>query len=230
MLKPATYALLGLALFVGAALVLSTTLRHDAIAASGPEAEIRPTPTRAVHRVLAGETLSSISRDYYGTAAGWQEIARINGLGSPQSLRAGDLIVIPELPSVPANRTTPVEIVRQFALQTATGSQAFAAVTTSDSMTSIRYFIRDDAGSRQTSCADFPTNLCTFKSAWASDVDGDGVDELYTIWEQGGNPAFTRLFRQTASGLVLASESDYSPVAPLMELPEELRHLIQPAG
>ncbi len=230
MLKPATYALLGLALFVGVALILSNYARHDAIAASGPDTETRTLATRAVHRVLPGETLSSISRDYYGTASGWQEIARVNGLGSPQSLRAGDLIVIPELPAVPTNRTAPVEIIRQFALNTGDRTQAFAAVTTSEQQTSVRYFLRDATGARQVSCTDFPADLCTFRSAWASDVDSDGIEELYTVWQQGENPAFTRLFRQTSNGLVLASESDYCPIPPAFEHADELRNLEIPAG
>ncbi|MCC5021859.1 MAG: LysM peptidoglycan-binding domain-containing protein [Candidatus Synoicihabitans palmerolidicus] len=56
------------------------------------------TSTTLTHTVVAGETLSSISRQYYGTALRWRDILAANRAEIPEAnaLRVGTLISIPE--------------------------------------------------------------------------------------------------------------------------------------
>jgi len=46
------------------------------------------------HRVMAGETLSSIARWYTGSESMWHEIAEDNPKLSPSSLRQGDIVKV----------------------------------------------------------------------------------------------------------------------------------------
>jgi hypothetical protein len=46
------------------------------------------------HRVMAGETLSSIARWYTGLESMWHEIAEDNPKLSPSSLRLGDIVKV----------------------------------------------------------------------------------------------------------------------------------------
>jgi len=224
MIKPITYAALGIALFVGAAIVLST-VQHDAVAANSPSTPAAPAAGIAGnHRVAPGETLFSIARMYYGDAAKWPAIANANGIGSPKALQAGQLIVIPthgtpsaaELPQP----QSPSEVVRQFVLHSPFDRQErFAAIVANDQTTSVKLFARSPSGTAQLSCSEFPAATESLSQAWVSDTDGDGCDELYTVWTRGKSDAITRLFAQTASGLVIASESTHCPVAPALDWP-----------
>ena len=66
-----------------------------------------PTPTRAEpagrreHVVAKGETLSGISKQYYGTTTRWRAILEANAeqLRQPEDIRAGMTLVIPEKPA-----------------------------------------------------------------------------------------------------------------------------------
>lgn len=51
-------------------------------------------PTPGVHTVLVGQNLSIIA-DLYGGAFTWQELAAVNGLHEPYTIRAGDLLLLP---------------------------------------------------------------------------------------------------------------------------------------
>jgi len=51
-------------------------------------------PEFIFHRVMAGETLSSIARWYTGTESMWHEIAEDNPKLSPSSLRQGDIVKV----------------------------------------------------------------------------------------------------------------------------------------
>ena len=78
-----------------------------------PAAEI-PTTTRRASEVLAdfelvvspGQTLSQICEDAYGTARGGllQSLARYNGLDSPDKIRVGQKVLIPEKAKLVATR------------------------------------------------------------------------------------------------------------------------------
>jgi LysM repeat protein len=76
--------------------------------------EVRPAvPYRRTHVVQRGESLSSISRHYYGTPDQYTKIADANNLRSRDLIRVGQLIVIPDgpvaspAPAAPVTETAP---------------------------------------------------------------------------------------------------------------------------
>jgi len=52
------------------------------------------------HIVQRGDTLSSISREHYGSEAHFLKIASANGLKNRDRIRIGQVLVIPELPAI----------------------------------------------------------------------------------------------------------------------------------
>jgi nucleoid-associated protein YgaU len=84
-----------------------------------PPAPVAPKRKRT-HVVQPGESLSSISRKYFGTPDYFGKIAEANSLKSKDRIRVGQVLVLPDLPvktastedgavPVEANVTTPVE-------------------------------------------------------------------------------------------------------------------------
>ncbi|MHC5034076.1 MAG: LysM peptidoglycan-binding domain-containing protein [Planctomycetota bacterium] len=62
-----------------------------------------PQPHKALtHIVQKGETLSEISRAYYGTASKWRDIAKANGISDPGRLQVGMRLTIPAVTVVAA--------------------------------------------------------------------------------------------------------------------------------
>lgn len=55
---------------------------------------------KKTHIVQRGDTLSSISREHYGTEAHFLKIASANGLKNRDRIRIGQVLVIPELPAI----------------------------------------------------------------------------------------------------------------------------------
>ena len=53
-----------------------------------------------VHVVAAGETLSDISKKYFGTTTKWKEIVKVNPGLDPEGMKVGQKIKLPDLPSV----------------------------------------------------------------------------------------------------------------------------------
>ncbi|MEM6459995.1 MAG: LysM domain-containing protein [Planctomycetota bacterium] len=70
--------------------------------AAGPDDLLNPAPPPAppvlrTHVVAAGETMSSIALDAYGSAARWSDIANANPLVDPNRLRVGQELRLPDL-------------------------------------------------------------------------------------------------------------------------------------
>ncbi|HTO03023.1 MAG TPA: LysM peptidoglycan-binding domain-containing protein, partial [Opitutus sp.] len=69
------------------------------VPATNPEPAPTPieTPAARTHTVVLGDTLGKISRQYYGTAARWEEILRANGdiIRDPNVLTVGTTLRIP---------------------------------------------------------------------------------------------------------------------------------------
>lgn len=55
-------------------------------------------PVVQIHRVVAGETLRQISRQFYDTPDNYRIIARLNGLPEDAQLKAGMKLIIPQVP------------------------------------------------------------------------------------------------------------------------------------
>jgi nucleoid-associated protein YgaU len=57
------------------------------------------------HVVAAGETLSDISKKYFGTTTKWKEIVKVNPGLDPEGMKVGQKIRLPDLPGAPAPTT-----------------------------------------------------------------------------------------------------------------------------
>ncbi len=70
-----------------------------------------PGPRQTVHFVDKAETLSDISRKYYGTAGEWKRIYEANKdkMSSPNALRPGVRLIIPPMPGAQAATATQPE-------------------------------------------------------------------------------------------------------------------------
>jgi LysM repeat protein len=76
-----------------------------------PTPPAAPTPAKHVkrtHIVQAGESLSSISKKYYGTESNYAKLADANGLRRTSTIRIGQVLVLPELAVVKTEPTVAV--------------------------------------------------------------------------------------------------------------------------
>jgi len=65
-----------------------------------------PKITYKTHKVVQGDSLSSIAKKLWGNSAGWKKIADANALQAPYTIRAGQTLLIP-VPVSPAIELTP---------------------------------------------------------------------------------------------------------------------------
>jgi len=70
------------------------------VAPVAPPVQLVHTENRKTHIVQRGDTLSSISREHYGSEAYFTKIASANGLKNRDRIRIGQVLVIPELPAI----------------------------------------------------------------------------------------------------------------------------------
>ena len=60
-----------------------------------------------VYVVVAGDTLSAIAQRFYGNANLYPTIAAVNRIANPNVINIGEVLYIPDLPSVPTGTPTP---------------------------------------------------------------------------------------------------------------------------
>jgi nucleoid-associated protein YgaU len=77
----------------------SSTSTPNAPGSTAPAAEGK------THTVTKGETLGDISKSYYGTTKNWKKIVDANPGTSPENLKVGQKLVIPEVAGAPSNST-----------------------------------------------------------------------------------------------------------------------------
>jgi nucleoid-associated protein YgaU len=87
--------------------------------------EVQAPPGARLHVVARGEVLGAISQQYYGTARRWREIAQANGISDPESLRAGQRLIIPRLADRPFGNTAETAAPRTVS-PVPVGSQRYA--------------------------------------------------------------------------------------------------------
>jgi len=75
------------------------TLTPTATPTPSPTPTITPTPTQVVHVVKKGDTLSLIAKRYGVTVVA---LMAANDLGHPDAIRAGERLIIPRGPWIPA--------------------------------------------------------------------------------------------------------------------------------
>ncbi|MCY3021452.1 MAG: LysM domain-containing protein [Planctomycetota bacterium] len=77
---------------------------------AGNQPPVQPVPPapkyRRTHVVQAGDSLSNISRKYYGTPDLYGKIAEANKLRSRDHIRVGQVLIIPDGPAAPEIETT----------------------------------------------------------------------------------------------------------------------------
>jgi len=67
-----------------------------------PPKVVREAPKgRLTHIVQPGDSLSSISKTYFGTSEFYPKIAELNGLRGKDAIRVGQVLYLPDLPRVP---------------------------------------------------------------------------------------------------------------------------------
>jgi LysM repeat protein len=78
-------------------------LPKPAISVPAPKVEPQKpaAPAKRTHVVQAGDSLWSISKQYYGTPDLHRRIAEMNKLGAKDRIRTGQVLVIPDLPLTP---------------------------------------------------------------------------------------------------------------------------------
>lgn len=57
--------------------------------------KVRNTDFYATHKVKSGETLSAISKQYYGDPNRYNDIARYNNINNPDNIKSGQELKIP---------------------------------------------------------------------------------------------------------------------------------------
>lgn len=196
-----------------------------------------------LYRVKTGDTLWSLADRFYGNGRRWTEIARANEIGQGQGLQSGAVIKIPLAPgdAPPAIEQPPVETAQpasydevehavnpgQFAIDdNALGitlaridQDAFPAgvicVARATERQTVTLNVYDAAGS-----VDAPAvavyegvrgqTLCEIR---AEDCDGDGEQEIYTIWQSDNGGPLSRILRVTGGKLEIVAETPDDPNA-----------------
>lgn len=78
-----------------------TTLNLEELPPEGKTGAGNPTSAgiagRRTHRLTLGESLASLSKEYYGNGLRWREIAEANGIDDPARLPPGTLLYLPAL-------------------------------------------------------------------------------------------------------------------------------------
>jgi len=59
--------------------------------------EITTTGSAQEYTIQGGDTLSKVSKHFYGSPSHYQKIAEANGIADPDKIRAGQTITIPTL-------------------------------------------------------------------------------------------------------------------------------------
>ncbi|MEK7526753.1 MAG: LysM peptidoglycan-binding domain-containing protein [Patescibacteria group bacterium] len=85
--------------------------------------------TQVMHVVTAGETLWSISQDYYNDGFAWTKIAEANSLSNPENIEKGTQLIIPEIESKTEVATT--EVTSKEEISTATNTTTNSISTNS---------------------------------------------------------------------------------------------------
>lgn len=73
----------------------STTFDRRYVDREWKSTVLAPTTGFVRHLVRRGDTLSSISRRYYGTSSRWPELARVNSIPNPHRIRVGLNVFVP---------------------------------------------------------------------------------------------------------------------------------------
>lgn len=194
-----------------------------------------------LYRVKNGDTLWALSLRFYGDARRWPEIAQANDIKDGEGLSAGDIIKIPlsnesevsptvaetEPHTLSYDEVAEVLSPGRFAIDDSAldvtlcrlNDEQFPAgtlcVIRQEEDSSIVLSVYDAASDAQNPpvaswVAPAGSQLCELRS---TDLDKDGTQEIYTVWETEGSPITSRVFGVVDGQLRVLNETPNDPAA-----------------
>ncbi|MBE7491311.1 MAG: LysM peptidoglycan-binding domain-containing protein [Planctomycetes bacterium] len=195
-----------------------------------------------LYRVQPGDTLWSLADRFYGNGRRWNEIASANDIAQGQGLQSGSVIKIPLAPgdAQPAVETIPpaaaatasyddIErtLVPAFAVDEnaldntllridaeayPAGVFCVARTTESGAITLAAYDAAGSIDAPAIAVYEAPKGQ-QLAELRADDYDGDGSQEIYTIWLTDNVGPISRVLRIESGRIVMVCETHDDPVA-----------------
>ncbi|MDC1141589.1 LysM domain-containing protein [Planctomycetota bacterium] len=193
-----------------------------------------------LYRVKAGDTLWSLAESFYGKGNRWSEIAAYNNIPEGHGIEAGAIIKIPLRSDETAAQTdadtvanyedTPDGIpVGAFGINDDTVGVTHCRVddelfpdgaicianTNEQECIRVMLFDAADAGNDDPVATYVAPHGDLLRHINASDLDGDGQDEVFTVWQTGTDSCTSRVLKYGANGIEVVSETPQDPIAVL---------------
>ncbi len=189
-----------------------------------------------LYRVQTGDTLWGLAERFYGSGRRWVEITNANGLNPDAGLQAGTVIRIPLAGEDPEPVTVSEPEVAEspepptpgrFAIDEATlgvtlarfdeaafpeGALCVARTTEAQRVRVNLFDAKSDGEGAPLAIYEAPEGNF-LRELQAEDVDGDGKQELYTIWHTATDSATSRVLAWKDGALQLVSETPDDPHA-----------------
>ena len=194
-----------------------------------------------LYRVESGDTLWALAERFYGSGRRWQEIANANNMASGDGLVAGSVIKIPlaaddaspepqpapELPTLSYDAVEEAVTAGRFGLDSDTidvticrldktefPAGALCVARNSEQQTVRISVFAADGAAGETPLAIYESPANNFlRSMYAEDIDGDGVQEIFTIWQTETDACTSRVLKWEEGRLVVISETPDDPLA-----------------
>jgi hypothetical protein len=186
-----------------------------------------------IYRVQPGDTLWGLADRFYGNGRRWTEIARANNLREGEALTSGAEIKIPLVvgapaiaapvakteasPPEPVARTPlpeeqPIAVTLLQADRNAFPEGALCSAQVSEDLcVTINVFASSRPGATPVAAYAAPRGEALL-GLFSRDMDGDGSQELFTVWQQRGQST-SRVFRIEGGELILVCETPDDPIA-----------------
>jgi LysM repeat protein len=193
-----------------------------------------------LYRVQSGDTLWSLAERFYGSGRRWEEIATANELTNGDGLIAGSIIKIPlaaqdEAPqpdeqplpaasydeveeAVNAGRfgldeeTIDVAMCRVNRTEFPAGALCVARNSEEQTVRLSLYNAGGDGNAAPLGVYEAPKENF-LREMTSEDLDGDGEQEIYTIWQTATDPCTSRVLKWRDGALRVVSETPDDPLA-----------------
>ncbi|MCB9894092.1 MAG: LysM peptidoglycan-binding domain-containing protein [Planctomycetes bacterium] len=195
-----------------------------------------------LYRVQSGDTLWSLAERFYGAGRRWQEIARANDLSNGDGLVAGAIIKIPlgdqdefkqqpeetqPLPTASYDEVEEAVNAGRFGLDDETIDVAMCrvnrvefpagalCVARNSEQQTVRLSLFDAANDgSQSPLAVYEAPKGNYlRELHSEDLDGDGEQEIYTIWQTENDPCTSRVLKWADGKLDVVAETPDDPLA-----------------
>ena len=194
-----------------------------------------------LYRVQSGDTLWSLAERFYGAGRRWQDIANANDIGNGDGLVAGAIIKIPLGDQDAAEPATEPEVVPtvsydlvedavtagRFGLDDETIDVAMCRVNRIDFPAGALCVARNSeqetvrlslfnaaADGSEAPLAVYEAPHGNFlRELHSEDLDGDGEQEIYTIWQTDNDPCTSRILKWENGKLEVVAETPDDPLA-----------------